>query len=556
MTMKELRILPPLAIARLGSAAEPLDNYTVEDDPDHPLGFRRIKGAETLIVDEDSGEISQTRVPAALTFKEDGRIRPVAPFLEVFALTEKGVLEPLDLDLLSRHGLAPSNITWKVSVANRKVVRRTGDDKDLVAADTGWFAGHEKQPLKGHSRNFIAPDRFVDFGHVRFIKPNARFPGIRFRFMPAKGLIYGTKLARPAEPDPVIPADRAIYKEHGGWYGFEVRDDSDVFQNETMPPSLFAISPPAPPWLHDNKAVSRGYLDDACDGLVKVRLTLPGGRTLVAAARISAGPPALVPDSMFVRSLADDLDQVIHGPDVPPDEPYEVTLARARDTIRRAYETVRFMNVALLNGNAYQQRPPLSLDSMPEEEAADTERGIRPVMSAASVDTLAILALHQQVYAALGGGAAPWFLRLLRRPEEVADFTDHGRRKMPALMSGADNNYLALTHRQIDTIRKAAESSLFPTPAPAEPPKLTPRNLSAQLHYVAAGNPVSSRPVTAVANCDPGLEMDFRAVWRRMFEGIVLREYDNLVVDVDPHPPDQGRQGWRATVCCAWTAFR
>ena len=36
-------------------------------------------------------------------------------------------------------------------------------------------------------------------------------------------------------------------------------------------------------------------------------------------------------------------------------------------------------------------------------------------------------------------------LRLLRRPDEVADFTDRGRRKMPALMCGADNNYLALT---------------------------------------------------------------------------------------------------------------
>ena len=28
--------------------------------------------------------------------------------------------------------------------------------------------------------------------------------------------------------------------------------------------------------------------------------------------------------------------------------------------------------------------------------------------------------------------------------------------------------------------------------------------------------------------------MDFRAVWRRLFKGIELREYDNLVVRVDP----------------------
>ena len=44
----------------------------------------------------------------------------------------------------------------------------------------------------------------------------------------------------------------------------------------------------------------------------------------------------------------------------------------------------------------------------------------------------------------------------LAAPDKAADFTDHGRRKMPALMCGADNNYLALTWRQIHIIEKAA----------------------------------------------------------------------------------------------------
>jgi hypothetical protein len=237
-----------------------------------------------------------------------------------------------------------------------------------------------------------------------------------------------------------------------------------------------------------------------------------------------------------VRSLADDLDQVIHGPAVDPNEADESTRARALDIVRRAYETVRFMNVAVMNGNNFKGRNALDLDSMPEEEAADTERAIRTVMSAGTVDTFAIMALHAQVYAALQGGAAPWFVRLLRLPEEVADFTDRGRRKMPALMCGADNSYLALTHRQIDTLSKAAKGPLpRQTNTSKKPPsdKLTPRNLSAQLHYEAAGNPINSRPVTAVANCCPGLEVDFRAVWRRIFKGIVLREHDNLVVGID-----------------------
>jgi hypothetical protein len=119
-------------------------------------------------------------------------------------------------------------------------------------------------------------------------------------------------------------------------------------------------------------------------------------------------------------------------------------------------------------------------------------------------------------------------------------------------MCGADGSYLALTWRQIKTILKASTLPLrsnSPDQAPnaitspVHPPKLTPRNLSAslsaQLHYVATGNPVASRPVTAISNCTPGLEFDFRAVWRRVLAGIELREYDNLVIRMDPAATDQ-----------------
>src|SRR5215471_12206659 len=546
MTITGLRILPPFAIGRLGSASEPLDNYVIEVDPERPLGFRHIKPAPTLIVDERTGEIRGSRAAPAVTFKQGNRIRPVAPFLEVFAVSGSS-LRPLTLDLLRRNGLDETKISWRVAVANRKVFRRTKKERDIVEADTDWFSGHDPQQLRGHCRNFVRRTDFVDFGHVRFIKPNRGFPEIRLRFTPAKGLIYGPNASIDGKPDPAIAKDRAIYDTRkGSWRGFGADDANEEegqktkpFHNETLPPALYAIKPPAPPWLHNNVAISRGYLDDACDGFVEVRLTVDG-KVLTASARICAAPPVVAPDSQFVRSLADDLEQVVHGPSLPAGEDDATIRARAEDIVRRAYETVRFMNVAVMNGNNFKGRPALLLDSMPEEEAAGTQRAIRPVMPAGTVDTFAIMTLHEQVFSALRGGAAPWFVRLLRKPDEVADFTDRGRRKMPALMCGADNSYLALTHRQIDTIRKAASRTPFGPAAPASPPaKLTPRNLSAQLLYEAAGNPLSSRPVTAVANCCPGLEVDFRAVWRRMFKGIVLREYDNLVVDVDSDVHDR-----------------
>ena len=80
----ELRILPPLVIGRLGSSPDPMDNYDAEPDDDR--GFRRLKPAETLVVEPLSGEIAGSATPSAVSFKDaQGRVKPVAPFLEVWA---------------------------------------------------------------------------------------------------------------------------------------------------------------------------------------------------------------------------------------------------------------------------------------------------------------------------------------------------------------------------------------------------------------------------------------------------------------------------------------
>src|SRR5215831_3906638 len=336
MTITGLRILPPFAIGRLGSASEPLDNYVIEVDPERPLGFRHIKPAPTLIVDERTGEIRGSRAAPAVTFKQGNRIRPVAPFLEVFAVSGSS-LRPLTLDLLRRNGLDETKISWRVAVANRKVFRRTEKERDIVEADTEWFSGHEPQQLKGQCRNFVRRTDFVDFGHVRFVKPNREFPEIRLRFTPAKGLIYGPNASIDGKPDPAIAKDRAIYDTRkGSWRGFGADDANEEegqktkpFHNETLPPALYAIKPPAPPWLHGDVAISRGYLDDACDGFVEVKLTFKDGTQADACARVCAAPPVVVPDSLFVRNLLDDLEQVIEGPQISPDEPYEVIRAKA-----------------------------------------------------------------------------------------------------------------------------------------------------------------------------------------------------------------------------------
>jgi hypothetical protein len=74
------------------------------------------------------------------------------------------------------------------------------------------------------------------------------------------------------------------------------------------------------------------------------------------------------------------------------------------------------------------------------------------------------------------------------------------------------------------------------------------RNLTAQLQYPGKGNPPTTHPHSAIFNAFPGLEMDFRNVWRRILKGLQLHEASNLVVAVDEDADPRLRMlasGWR-----------
>ena len=68
------------------------------------------------------------------------------------------------------------------------------------------------------------------------------------------------------------------------------------------------------------------------------------------------------------------------------------------------------------------------------------------------------------------------------------------------------------------------------------PDEIDAAALHEQLSYRAAGNPPGTLPATAISNCFPGLEFDFRNVWKFIFKGIELHESDNLVVGTDADP--------------------
>ena len=133
----------------------------------------------------------------------------------------------------------------------------------------------------------------------------------------------------------------------------------------------------------------------------------------------------------------------------------------SEEIVRRAFETVRLMNTEVLNGNHVVKGQANLSSNMPVMDNVDANRASDPIMARGLVDNLTLLNLHQNVLTALRSGTAPWITDVLRNYDEVGDLTDVGRRKMPALMRGADGRHLALTRRQIDLIRKVGQGPIF-----------------------------------------------------------------------------------------------
>lgn len=539
MKIIELRILPPIAIGRLGASSTPLPAYDLEVPPEKPLDFRKVVPKISFSVDPVTGAM-QKYFHDRIKFKDidsldakDGKVHPVAPFLEAFAITDKDPdkLVPLTEELLIEAGYTLTDVSWEVEVANIKIYRRTHKANDKITAHISNITTHQAQPLQGQCNNFI-DGKHLPLGTVQYILPTADFPGIRFRFTPGAGIVYGSSLERHTsetkqERDPIIKDESlVIYDIHKGtWRGYTEGGINPLYTN---PAQIFAGYSNA-----QGAQVSWGYLDDECDGFVAVHLHKKNKEKLSARAHISAGPPAFAPDTLPIRVLTDELEQIIEGTDISGEVPVE----EAEAIIRRAFETIRLMNTAIMNGNSYNGVQNIA-STMVRQNTNDFGRLYEPIMATSLVDNLALRVLHERVFNGLSAGAAPWFSDALRMPTEIGDLSSKALRKMPALMRGADGRSLTFTYRQINTIIKAAAGSIFhkqelPVNANNSEAALQANNRTAQLHYRGMGNPISVLPRTAISNCFPGLELDFRNLWRRTFEGIVLIENNNYVIETD-----------------------
>ncbi|MGP4049719.1 hypothetical protein [Streptomyces sp. 2A115] len=455
--IEQLWLHPPLAFARLGPSPVPCDNYRWGPSDLSPRGTGQTTVVPDTTVDVAADGTLTERLPESVQFKDASGFRPVCPFFELHgSWTADGQSHsgPVTTQVLADHGIGLADVRWRVAVANLKPHHYTGTPGDRVEA-TVELAGHEheRRELTGRSpegadRPLVPPGRQVPLGTVQVPVPNAALPGLRLRFTPAAGVVYGPVDLAERSSVFTLPAERLILSPDADWCGFSLTGDDP----RTNPGGLFAGA-------EENESL--GLLDDVCDGLVTV--TLPGGPT--ATARVVVGPPDFAPDRRPFVSLADGLTDRVRRGDVR-DPAYladaQLTALEVRDLFERILETMDAVNVDVQNERAGFENAAIARAVGDSVESARqqafpvpepllglllglTERGRRRHRRFVALEALEDLLREQPEL----------IRRVIREPVTSERYYD---RKMPVAMRGSDRYPLHLTRRQYDLLTAWAHS--------------------------------------------------------------------------------------------------
>lgn len=369
MRITGISFQPPLAFARLGGASTPMDNYIWRYDPTiHGSSRNAIDPALTFDVLADGSIFPFT--PTLIRFREHGKLRPVAPFFELWASVVYGTDDaghepggeaevPLTGELLQEGGGKLSSLVYGVAVANKKAARRTGDDSNAFAAGIQVrgddFAKHQllaSSPTLPGGTPLVDPTRPIPLGYFQVIRPvptqvNAvNLNTLRVRFTPAGGEVYGPPTAVLGRDDAtgrsyeIVRETNRILNPGASWTRYQMADTD-----------------PQPADTYDGadqgQNRSWGVVDDTCDGVITANAVI-GGRNLSATCRICVGPPDFAPDRRPFVSLADDLADR----DCEPSDEEQLlaneaaTQHRFADLLQRVWETASLTNLDAIRARA------------------------------------------------------------------------------------------------------------------------------------------------------------------------------------------------------------
>jgi hypothetical protein len=381
----EIFFLPPMAIARLGSSPTPLESFRWREGATG-LGPNStvIEPAVTLEVLAD-GSV-RPYVPSVIKFKDSDTIRPLAPFLELWARlqmpdgSEADV--PLTGRLLAEFGASAECVRYEITAANRKAARRTGSAACAFIAQACTSGNNHDvhqllavSPYNSVTEPLVFAENPIPLGSFQVMRPIDRrvkpsgsdcevdLDILRVRFTPPRGLMYGPPNAKLG---PASPLGMARYQAPQAFYGriHQIVDPQNRFLNpNTLWSTAYSMmtgqfEDPSPQDGYDGAAVghdrSWGVVDDTSDAIIEASLALRGQRHR-AQARVITSPPHFAPDRRPIVSIADDLADRELPPVEVNCESYSETKAEVLDLFQRALESVALLNLDAARARALEE---------------------------------------------------------------------------------------------------------------------------------------------------------------------------------------------------------
>jgi hypothetical protein len=351
MTINNIWLSPPFAIARVGTSSTPCPAFMWGESDTSPRGSGKttLMPTETLMLSETGVVSSET--PQTLTLKDSEGFRPVCPYFELHGEWEdsNGNVNSgaITKNVLQEAGLSAADIKWKVRVANLKPFHYTLVEHEKIIAEIE-IAGNDttKKPLQGVAETpmgqqpLFTAGKSLPMGEVQLSSPTDEFPEFRLRFFAPKGEVYGPTNLSERDDTYQIPQERLIINPDSAWAQFRLTDDS-----RTNPGGLFATFTDTENGQPVDKSL--GLVDDVGDGIISCELN-----GLTANCRITIGPPDYAPDRRPLVSLADGLKDRENRTDVQQAEyvaDFDTTTAEIRDLFERVLETMELMNLDFQN---------------------------------------------------------------------------------------------------------------------------------------------------------------------------------------------------------------
>jgi hypothetical protein len=164
---------PPIAVARLGGSTAPLAAYTWTRPPNPRADGETVIAPQWSLNILTDGSVDPF-MPDSVRFRDGDLIRPVCPFIEMWArMGEAGSNPstwsdvPLTPALLAKSGMDESALLFRIDARNAKAARRR-NDANLAFARSGVLAQSVSRsgPSRGEreQRRFFAAPRHRQVG--------------------------------------------------------------------------------------------------------------------------------------------------------------------------------------------------------------------------------------------------------------------------------------------------------------------------------------------------------------------------------------------------------